>query len=150
MKLFEGVNTIYTTREIADYCGVSVQTINKHIRNFTETELETFVYFLKPNETKNKRITEKGFQYFKSYYSVNSSFKSSVNDFCDNSIIETLQNQIKSKDEQIKALNEQLQNSNNIINSLLEQNKNYQVLLQGQQVLSLPKKSILKRLFGKV
>lgn len=150
MKLFEGVNTIYTTREIADYCGVSVQTINKHIRNFTETELETFIYFLKPNETKNKRITEKGFQYFKSYYSVNSSFKSSVNDFCDNSIIETLQNQIKSKDEQIKALNEQLQNSNNIINSLLEQNKNYQVLLQGQQVLSLPKKSILKRLFGKV
>lgn len=150
MKLFEGVNTIYTTREIADYCGVSVQTINKHIRNFTETELETFVYFLKPNETKNKRITEKGLQYFKSYYSVNSSFKSSVNDFCDNSIIETLQNQIKSKDEQIKALNEQLQNSNNIINSLLEQNKNYQVLLQGQQVLSLPKKSILKRLFGKV
>lgn len=150
MKLFEGVNTIYTTREIADYCGVSVQTINKHIRNFTETELETFVYFLKLNETKNKRITEKGFQYFKSYYSVNSSFKSSVNDFCDNSIIETLQNQIKSKDEQIKALNEQLQNSNNIINSLLEQNKNYQVLLQGQQVLSLPKKSILKRLFGKV
>lgn len=150
MKLFEGVNTIYTTREIADYCGVSVQTINKHIRNFTEIELETFVYFLKPNETKNKRITEKGFQYFKSYYSVNSSFKSSVNDFCDNSIIETLQNQIKSKDEQIKVLNEQLQNSNNIINSLLEQNKNYQVLLQGQQVLSLPKKSILKRLFGKV
>lgn len=144
------MNTIYTTREIADYCGVSVQTINKHIRNFTETELETFVYFLKPNETKNKRITEKGLQYFKSYYSVNCSFKSSLNDFCDNSIIETLQNQIKSKDEQIKALNEQLQNSNNIINSLLEQNKNYQVLLQGQQVLSLPKKSILKRLFGKV
>lgn len=144
------MNTIYTTREIADYCGVSVQTINKHIRNFTETELETFIYFLKPNETKNKRITEKGFQYFKSYYSVNSSFKSSVNDFCDNSIIETLQNQIKSKDEQIKALNVQLQNSNNILNSLLEQNKNYQVLLQGQQVLSLPKKSILNRLFGKV
>ena len=33
------------------------------------------------------------------------------------------------KEDYIKALNEQLQNSNNIINSLLEQNKNYQVFL---------------------
>ncbi len=76
--------------------------------------------------------------------------KSSVNGFCDNSIVEVLQNQLKAKDEQLKALNEQLTQKDNIINSLLEQTKNFQVLLQGQQMLSLPeKKSFIKRIFNK-
>lgn len=46
-----------------------------------------------------------------------------------NTLIETLQEQLKAKDEQIQALNEQLQSKDNIINSLLEQTKNFQVLL---------------------
>ena len=73
------------------------------------------------------------------------------NDFNNNSIIETLQEQLKAKDGQIQALQEQLQSKDNIINSLLEQSKNFQVLLQGQQVLSLPQKKqgILKRLFSR-
>ncbi|MBP3630973.1 MAG: hypothetical protein J6J23_05745, partial [Clostridia bacterium] len=55
------------------------------------------------------------------------------------------------KDEQIQALYEQLQIKDTFINSLLEQAKNYQVLLQGQQLLSLPEKKrpFFKRLFSR-
>ena len=74
-----------------------------------------------------------------------------TSDFNSNTLIETLQEQIKAKDEQIQALNEQLQSKDNFINSLLEQNKNFQVLLQGQQMLSLPEKKrpFFKRLFSR-
>ena len=74
-----------------------------------------------------------------------------TSDFNSNTLIETLQEQLKAKDEQIQALNEQLQSKDNIINSLLEQNKNFQVLLQGQQMLSLPEKKrpFFKRLFSR-
>ena len=74
-----------------------------------------------------------------------------TSDFNSNTLIETLQEQLKAKDEQIQALNEQLQSKDNIINSLLEQTKNFQVLLQGQQVLSLPEKKrpFFKRLFSR-
>lgn len=74
-----------------------------------------------------------------------------TSDFNLNTLIETLQEQLKAKDEQIQALNEQLQSKDNIINSLLEQTKNFQVLLQGQQLLSLPEKKrpFFKRLFSR-
>ena len=74
-----------------------------------------------------------------------------TNDFNANTLIETLQEQLKVKDEQIQALNEQLQSKDTVINSLLEQTKNFQVLLQGQQVLSLPEKKrpFFKRLFSR-
>ena len=74
-----------------------------------------------------------------------------TNDFNANTLIETLQEQLKAKDEQIQALNEQLQSKDTVINSLLEQTKNFQVLLQGQQVLSLPEKKrpFFKRLFSR-
>ena len=72
-------------------------------------------------------------------------------DFNANTLIEVLQEQLKAKDEQLQALNEQLQSKDNIINSLLEQTKNFQVLLQGQQLLSLPekRKHFFKRLFNR-
>lgn len=74
-----------------------------------------------------------------------------TNDFNANTLIKTLQEQLKAKDEQIQALNEQLQSKDTVINSLLEQTKNFQVLLQGQQVLSLPEKKrpFFKRLFSR-
>lgn len=74
-----------------------------------------------------------------------------TNDFNANTLIETLQEQLKAKDDQIQALNEQLQSKDTVINSLLEQTKNFQVLLQGQQVLSLPEKKrpFFKRLFSR-
>ena len=74
-----------------------------------------------------------------------------TSDFNTDSLIETLQEQLKAKYEQIQALNEQLQSKDNIINSLLEQSKNFQVLLQGQQMLSLPEKKrpFFKRLFSR-
>lgn len=74
-----------------------------------------------------------------------------TSDFNANILIETLQEQLKAKDEQIQALNEQLQSKDTVINSLLEQTKNFQVLLQGQQVLSLPEKKrpFFKRFFSR-
>ena len=74
-----------------------------------------------------------------------------TNDFNANTLIETLQEQLKAKDVQIQALNEQLQSKDTVINSLLEQTKNFQVLLQGQQVLSLPEKKrpFFKRVFSR-
>ena len=74
-----------------------------------------------------------------------------TNDFNANTLIETLQEQLKAKDEQIQALNEQLQSKDTVINTLLEQTKNFQVLVQGQQLLSLPEKKrpFFKRLFSR-
>lgn len=103
-------------------------------------------------------ITENGLKEIEQYIiepiienNANMPLNAPKNDFNNNSIIETLQEQLKAKDGQIQALQEQLQSKDNIINSLLEQSKNFQVLLQGQQVLSLPQKKqgILKRFFSR-
>lgn len=64
-------------------------------------------------------------------------------DSSENEIVLSLLEQLRQKDLQIAEKVKQ-------IAQLMEQAKNYQVLLQAQQVLSLPepKKSFLKRLFG--
>lgn len=65
-------------------------------------------------------------------------------DTCENDLVFSLLEQLKQKDIQLAEKDKQ-------INMLMEQSKNYQVLLQGQQMLSLPekKKSIFKRLFSR-
>lgn len=61
-----------------------------------------------------------------------------------NDLVFSLLEQLRQKDLQLAEKDKQ-------IAMLMEQAKNYQVLLQGQQMLSLPapKKSFLKRLFGR-
>lgn len=61
----------------------------------------------------------------------------------ENEVINSLLEQLRQKDIQLSEKDKQ-------INMLMEQAKNYQVLLQGQQMLSLPekKKSIFSRLFS--
>mgnify|MGYP003248207591 CR=1 FL=1 len=56
----------------------------------------------------------------------------------------------ESENELVLSLLEQLRQKDMQIAQLMEQAKNYQVLLQAQQVLSLPapKRSFFKRLFG--
>ena len=56
----------------------------------------------------------------------------------------------ESENELVLSLLEQLRQKDKQIAQLMEQAKNYQVLLQAQQVLSLPapKRSFFKRLFG--
>ncbi len=70
--------------------------------------------------------------------------KEPTSDFDYATVIETLTEQLKVKDGQIQLLQEQ-------VNTLLEQSKNFQVLLQGQQVLSIKenKKPFILRLFSR-
>lgn len=70
--------------------------------------------------------------------------KEPTSDFDYATVIETLTEQLKVKDGQIQLLQEQ-------VNTLLEQSKNFQVLLQGQQVLSIKesKKHFILRLFSR-
>lgn len=101
-------------------------------------QLEKYVLFLKPNETKLKQVSKQGLLYFKSVYGV-----------IDEPITET--QTAKKEDEVIEILKEQLRIKDAQIATLMEQNRNYQILLQGQQVLSLSekKKPFFKRLFNR-
>lgn len=138
--------SIYTITEVAEICGVSSQSINKRIRNFTEEEIQKYIVTLKPNETKKKQVSEQGLQYFKSVYGVvDESIEDDISkEKVDNEFVTALIEQLKQKDIQLAEKDKQ-------IDMLMEQARNFQVLLQAQQVLSLPspKKSFIKRLFGR-
>lgn len=132
---------IYTVSDIASICNVSTQAINKRIRNFSDEQRSMFLVGLKPDGTKQKLINEDGLNYFKSVYHVfDSSDSSDAFDAADSSseheLIVFLQNQIRIKDEQIEQL--------------MEQNRNFQVLLKSEQdrYLSKPRVSFVRRLFG--
>lgn len=137
---------IYTIAEVANICGVTSQSINKRIRNFTEEEIQKYIVTLKPNETKKKQVSEQGLQYFKTVYGVvDISVEDDIpKEKVDNEFIVALIEQLKQKDIQLAEKDKQ-------IDMLIEQARNFQVLLQAQQVLSLPapKKSFIKRLFGR-
>lgn len=72
-------------------------------------------------------------------------------DTFENDVVASLLEQLRQKDLQIAEKDKQLSAKDKQIEQLIEQGKNFQVLLQAQQVLSLPepKQSLLKRLFGK-
>lgn len=107
-------------------------------------QLEKYVVFLKPNETKMKQVSKQGLLYFKSVYGVvdysireDAAEKDNNNRSSDSEVIELLKEQLRIKDEQIATL--------------LEQNRNFQVLLKAEQdkLLSPPKSSFIKRFFSK-
>ena len=107
-------------------------------------QLEKYVVFLKPNETKLKQVSKQGLLYFKSVYGV---IDDSITDDTaekENAVVSALIEQLKQKDIQLAEQAKQIE-------MLMEQAKNYQVLLQGQQVLSLPEKKrpFFKRLFSR-
>lgn len=134
---------IFTVTEVAEICGVSSQTINKRIRNMTAEQLEKYVVFLKPNETKLKQVSKQGLLYFKSVYGIidepqEETKKESNNNSADSEVIAILKEELRIKNEQIAML--------------MEQNRNFQVLLhKAEEVKALPevKKSFLSRLFGR-
>lgn len=68
----------------------------------------------------------------------------------ENELVLSLLEQLRQKDIQIAEKDIQIAEKDKQIAQLMEQAKNYQVLLQAQQVLSLPapKRSFFKRLFG--
>ncbi len=94
-----------------------------------------------------KYFTENGLKLFCDYFGYdmpNITLNEPTNDFYYTTVIDTLTEQLKVKDSQIQLLQEQ-------VNTLLEQSKNFQVLLQGQQVLSIKenKKPFILRLFSR-
>lgn len=108
-------------------------------------QLEKYVVFLKPNETKLKQVSKQGLLYFKSVYGIINE-PIAVEDTAEkeNAVVSALIEQLKQKDIQLAEQAKQIE-------MLMEQAKNYQVLLQGQQVLSLPEKKrpFFKRLFSR-
>lgn len=153
MKLLEtylkpckkGVLYIFTVSEVAEICGVTSQSINKRIKNMSAEQLEKYVVFLKPNETKLKQVSKQGLLYFKSVYGViDEPIAAEDTAEKENAVVSALIEQLKQKDIQLAEQAKQIE-------MLMEQAKNYQVLLQGQQVLSLPEKKrpFFKRLFSR-
>lgn len=139
---------------MAEICGVSVQSINNRIRKFTEEQRQLYLVFsetslklaetsLKPTESKKRYISSDGLEYFKALYADKSKSKeepkiNSNSSSADSEVIAILKEQIRIKDEQIAML--------------MEQNRNFQVLLhKAEEVKALPevKKSFLSRLFGR-
>ena len=141
----KGVFYIFTVAEVAEICGVTSQSINKRIKKLSAEQLEKYVVFLKPNETKLKQVSKQGLLYFKSVYGVIDE-PIAVEDTAEkeNAVVSALIEQLKQKDIQLAEQAKQIE-------MLMEQAKNYQVLLQGQQVLSLPEKKrpFFKRLFSR-
>ena len=159
-----GVNDIYSVYSVAKKLNVSRTKINSVIEQLIECGCENIICEVQKDENKKGQfassfyITENGLKQIEIWINEDNIFlpsqkpsKAPTIDFNSNTLIETLQEQLKAKDEQIQALNEQLQSKDNIINSLLEHSKNFQVLLQGQQMLSLPEKKrpFFKRLFSR-
>ena len=124
---------IVKVSELAKICGVSVQTIYKKINSFTSDE---FKLYLNQVETRFKEVTPEGLRYFKSLYGITDEpIKENNNVSTDNEVIELLKEQLRIKDEQIATL--------------MEQNRNFQVLLKAEQdkLLPPPKTPFIKRLF---
>lgn len=126
---------IVKVSELAKICGVSVQTIYKKINSFTSDE---FKLYLNQVETRFKEVTPEGLRYFKSLYGITDEPKKENNNVsADNEVIVLLKEQLRIKDEQIATL--------------MEQNRNFQVLLKAEQdkLLPPPKTPLIKRLFGR-
>lgn len=141
----KGVLYIFTVAEVAEICGVTSQSINKRIKKMSAEQLEKYVVFLKPNETKLKQVSKQGLLYFKSVYGIiDEPIAVEVTAEKENAVVSALIEQLKQKDIQLAEQAKQIE-------MLMEQAKNYQVLLQGQQVLSLPEKKrpFFKRLFSR-
>lgn len=107
-------------------------------------QLEKYVVFLKPNENKLKQVSKQGLLYFKSVYGV---IDETINEDTakkENAVVSALLEQLKQKDIQLAEQAKQIE-------MLIEQAKNFQVLLQGHQVLSLSEKKrpFFKRLFSR-
>ena len=99
---------------------------------------------MKPNETKLKQVSKHGLLYFKSVYGVIDEPITEDTAEKENAVVSALIEQLKQKDIQLAEQAKQIE-------MLMEQAKNFQVLLQGQQVLSLPEKKrpFFKRLFSR-
>lgn len=115
-----------------------------------------------PTDVRHMSVTEYGLKWLADKHNITLDGVSSADeehtedqtaktDTSESEIVLSLLEQLRQKDLQIAEKDKQLSEKDKQIEQLIEQGKNFQVLLQAQQVLSLPelKQSFLKRLFGR-
>lgn len=125
--------------------GFSAKTIRRDIASMSDDVRKMSLAC--PSDVPVMSLTEYGLKWLAEKHGV--PLSSSQHDGLDgkqeseNELVSSLLEQLRQKDIQIAEKDKQ-------IAQLMEQAKNFQVLLQAQQVLSLPapKKSFFKRLFG--
>lgn len=136
---------MYNLEKVAKILGLSKRTVQRDVATMS---LDVRSLSLTcPTDTRNYTLTEYGLQWLADKHGitlgVDEDIHTDESTTDDNSLVSSLLEQLRQKDLQIAEKDKQ-------IAQLMEQAKNFQVLLQAQQVLSLPapKRSIFKRLFG--
>lgn len=146
------VSVIYKVVEVAKILGFNERTIRRDITSMSEDVRAMSVEC--PTDVRHMSVTEYGLKWLADKHNITLDGVSSADEeraeeqttktgTSESEIVLSLLEQLRQKDMQIAEKDKQ-------IAQLMEQAKNYQVLLQAQQVLSLPapKRSIFKRLFG--
>lgn len=147
------VSVIYKVVEVAKMLGFNERTIRRDISSMSEDVRAMSVEC--PTDVRYMSVTEYGLKWLADKHNITLDCSSSADeeraeeqtektDTSESEIVLSLLEQLRQKDLQIAEKDKQ-------IAQLMEQAKNFQVLLQAQQVLSLPepKQSFLKRLFGR-
>lgn len=147
------VSFIYKVVEVAKMLGFNERTIRRDISSMSEDVRAMSVEC--PTDVRYMSVTEYGLKWLADKHNITLDRSSSADeeraeeqtektDTSESEIVLSLLEQLRQKDLQIAEKDKQ-------IAQLMEQAKNFQVLLQAQQVLSLPepKQSFLKRLFGR-
>lgn len=137
---------MYNLEKVAKILGLSKRTIQRDVATMSLDVRNLSLTC--PTDTRNYSLTEYGLQWLADKHGVTLNTYEEVHTeeetTEENSFVSYLMEQLRQKDLQIAEKDKQ-------IAQLMEQAKNFQVLLQAQQVLSLPtpKQSIFKRLFGR-
>jgi DNA-directed RNA polymerase specialized sigma subunit len=129
------VETMYKVSEVAKIAGITVSAVYKAIGRLNGKYMESI--------NGVKHINEDGYKILMEKFAVKKEdkYKSQNND----NIIQSLLNQLEEKDKQISA-------KDNQIETLMEQARNYQILLKAEQdrfLLEPPKKGLFSRIFNR-
>lgn len=136
---------MYNLEKVAKILGLSKRTIQRDVASMSFDVRSLSLTC--PSDTRNYTLTEYGLQWLADKHGItleaDEDIHTAESTTDDNNLVSSLLEQLRQKDLQIAEKDKQ-------IAQLMEQAKNFQVLLQAQQVLSLPapKQSIFKRLFG--
>lgn len=153
------VSVIYKVVEVAKILGFNERTIRRDISSMSEDVRTMSVEC--PTDVRHMSVTEYGLKWLANKHKITldgvftaderAEEQTEKTDTSENDVIASLLEQLRQKDLQIAEKDKQLSAKDKQIEQLIEQGKNFQVLLQAQQVLSLPepKQSLLKRLFSR-
>lgn len=124
---------MYNLEKVAKILGLSKRTVQRDVATMS---LEVRSLSLTcPTDTRNYSLTEYGLQWLADKHGItleaDEDIHTDESTSDENSLVSSLLEQLRQKDLQIAEKDKQ-------IAQLMEQAKNFQVLLQAQQVLSLP------------